>query len=55
MTNGTQSNTAFIVGYARSPRVDTETDDEGGAIVEDVPTARTPLLKNSTRRNGSVR
>ncbi|KIN00360.1 hypothetical protein OIDMADRAFT_42287 [Oidiodendron maius Zn] len=49
------SNTTFIAGYARSPRVDAETDDEGGAIVEDVLTARTPLLKNSTRRNGSVR
>jgi hypothetical protein len=55
LTHYTQSNTTFIVGYVRSPRVDAETDDEGGAIVEDVPTARTPLLKNSDRRNGSER
>jgi len=46
---GDTSNGTCIVGYIPSPGLNGETDDEGGANVEDSLTERTPLISGSRK------
>jgi len=43
-----------IVGYIPSPRLNVETDDEGGANVENASTEATPLLNGSKKSSRTV-
>ena len=46
-----QSNARCVVGYIPSQRDGAETDDEGGAVVENPSSERTPLLQNGSRKS----
>jgi hypothetical protein len=48
-TNFPQSHARCIVGYVQGQTAQTETDDEGGTLVEDGWSERTPLLNGSRK------
>jgi hypothetical protein len=44
------ANARCVVGYISNQRDGAETDDEGGAVVENPRSERTPLLRNGSRK-----
>jgi hypothetical protein len=44
------ANARCVVGYIPNQRDGAETDDEGGAVVENPSSERTPLLRNGSRK-----
>lgn len=51
-TNGHVHNARCVVGYLSSQNSNHETDDEGGAVVENEPSERSPLIKKQSRIPG---
>ena len=49
LANVTQPNAHCVVGYIAGQRANAETDDEGGPVVEDGPSERTPLMNGSRK------
>ena len=52
-TNSRQSRARCVVGYIQGQRAQSETDDEGGTLVEDGWSERTPLLNGNGSRKSS--